>query len=95
MVLIRTLSVRKAREIPASIDRQLELLERGIHAGLAGYALTEGRSREGRVKRINEEEDNHLAHRFHSTLLSRNLRKAVSWTTNREVGGWCLFPGDV
>ena len=48
-----TLSTRKAREIRARIDHQLDRRERGIHAGLIEYALAEGRAREGRIKQRN------------------------------------------
>ena len=51
VVLTRTLGDCKAREIRARIDRQLNFWERGIHAGLVGNALVEGRSREGCVKK--------------------------------------------
>ena len=50
MVLTRTLRANKDREIQARIDHHLYLWERGIHAGLAENALTEGRDRDGRVK---------------------------------------------
>ena len=51
VVLTKTLGARKAREIRASINLQLDLWERGIHAGLVGGALVEGRSREGCIER--------------------------------------------
>ena len=44
VVLTKTLGARKAREIQARIDHQLDLWEWGIHAGLVGYALAEGRA---------------------------------------------------
>ena len=50
VVLTRTLSSFKAREIRARIDRYLDLWERGIYSVLLGGALSEGRAREGRVK---------------------------------------------
>ena len=50
VVLTRTLSARKAREIQAKTDR-LDICERGSQAGLVGDALEEGRDREGLVKR--------------------------------------------
>ena len=53
-----------------------------------------GRAREGRVARIDEEEEDCLAHIFHSTLLSGNLRQAVCQATNQQGGGY-LIPGDV
>ena len=56
LVLTRTLSACKAREILSRIDCCLDLWERGIYAGLLWYALAEGSSREGCVKRSIEEE---------------------------------------
>ena len=50
MVLTSTLSAHKDRVIQARIDHHLYLWERGIHAGLAENAWTEGRDRDGRVK---------------------------------------------
>ena len=44
----------------------------------------EGRSRERRVERRKEEEEDRLARSFHITLLSGNLLQAVYWATNRE-----------
>ena len=49
MVLTKTLGSRKAREIWARIDHQLDLLGRGIHACLVGDALAEVRAREGLI----------------------------------------------
>ena len=69
MVLTKILGARKAREIRARIDHQLDLWERGIHAGLMGYALTDGRTRKCRFTRSNEEEKDNLACSFHITLL--------------------------
>ena len=69
MVFTNTLGACKAREIRASINRQLGLWDRGIHAGLVGGVLAEGRAREGRVKRREEEEGYRLAHSFHSILM--------------------------
>ena len=51
VVLTNTLGARKAREIWARIDRQLELWERGIHTDLVRDDLKEGRYQEGRFKR--------------------------------------------
>ena len=51
VVLTETLGTRKAREIQVRIDRQLDLWDRGIHAGLVGGALAEGISREVCIKR--------------------------------------------
>ena len=66
VVLPRTLSSRKAREIRANIDCRLDLWERVIHASLAGDALAEERAREGRVARSDIEDEDRLARRFHS-----------------------------
>ena len=42
LVLTKTLSVRRAREIRARITRRMDLWERGQHAGLMGDANAEG-----------------------------------------------------
>ena len=49
--LTSTLGACKAREIWANINRRLDLWERGIHTGLMGDALEEGRDRKGCVER--------------------------------------------
>ena len=56
MVLTKTLVTRKAREIQARINRQLDLWKRGIHIGLVEYVLMEGRSQEGHIKRCVEDD---------------------------------------
>ena len=86
VVLTRTLSIRKAREILARINRRLDLWEIGIHARLVGDVFTEVRSREVFVEQHDIEEGGCLARRFRSTLLSVNLRHAFSRATNREGG---------
>ena len=72
---------------------QVVLLERGLHAGLVGYAESEGADRESRSDIRGEEEDEAVAQSFHSTVLSGGLRQAVCCATNREGGG-CLLPID-
>ena len=69
------------------IDHRLYVWERGTHAGLVGDVLAEGRAREGRVKRSDKKEEDHLLRSFNSKLLSGNLQQAVRRATNREVGG--------
>ena len=91
--MTKTLGARKSREIQDRIDRRLDLWERGLHVGLVGDALLEGRAREVCVARSDEEEKDNLARNFHSTLLSGKLRQAVRWANNREGGG--LILGDV
>ena len=76
VVLTKTLGAHKAREIRAMINRQLDLWERGMHAGLVEDALTESRAQEGHVERRAEEEEDCLACRFHITVLSGKLRQA-------------------
>ena len=94
-VLTKTLGTRKVREIRARIDRQLNLWERGIHAGLVWDVLEEGRDQEGRIDIRVEEEEDCLARSFHITVLSGNLQQAVYKANGREGGGGCLLPGDV
>ena len=94
-VLTKTLGARKVREIRARIDRQLNLWERGIHAGLVWDVLVEGRYQEGRINICVEEEDDCLARSFHITVLSGNLQQAVYKANGREGGGGCLLPEDV
>ena len=83
VVLTKTLGTHKTREIQASIDRRLDLRERGIHSGLVGDALVEGRAREGCSKRHVEEEEDCLVRSFNSTVLLGKLRQAVRWDTDR------------
>ena len=82
--LTKTLGARKAGEIRARIDLQLDLWERGIHVGLVWDALAEGRARVIRIKRCDKEEEDRLVCIFHSTVLLGNLRQAVCCATNRE-----------
>ena len=86
MALTRTLGDCKAREIGESIDHQLKFWERGIHAGLVGNALAEGRAREARVKRSEKEKYDGLACSFHITLLLGKLWQVVCWSTDQEEG---------
>ena len=94
MVPTSTLSARKAKEIQASINRRPDLWEKRIHAVLAGDVLEEVRSREGRIKQYEEEEEDRLVRSFHSTFLPVKLRQAVCQATNHEGGG-VSYPGDV
>ena len=55
VVLTRALRAHKAKGIRASIDRQLDLWERGIPAVLTGDVLAEGRDRKFQVTRIDKE----------------------------------------
>ena len=49
--------------------------------------MTEERSREVRVARSNEEEEDHLARSFHITFLSGKLQQEVHWYNDRDGGG--------
>ena len=88
------MGAHKAREIQARMDRCLDIWKRGIHAGLMGGVLAEGRASKGRIKRREEEEEGFLAHSFHSTLLSGDIHQAVRQTADHEEMGF-LLPGDV
>ena len=46
VVLTKTMSVRRSKKILSWITRQMDLWERGLHAGLLGDAKSEGASRE-------------------------------------------------
>ena len=50
VVLTKTLSVLRAREIRVQITRRMDLWERGLHAGLVGDDEAEGDTREGRER---------------------------------------------
>ena len=93
VVLTKTLGVRRAREIRAMITRQMDLWERGLHAGLVGDAEVEGAAREGRATSGGEEEDEAVARSYDYTVLNGKLMQAVRWETDRE-GGVCLLPDD-
>ena len=43
-MLTKTLGTHKDRKIQARIDRRLDIIEGGIHAGLLEDALVEGRA---------------------------------------------------
>ena len=77
------LGVHRAREIRAKITRRVELLERGIHAGLMGDTEAEGAAREGRASRGGEEEDEKKSRSYYRTVLSDKLRQAVRQATDR------------
>ena len=93
VVLMKTLGVRRAKEIRTRITRLMDLWDRGQHAGLVGDAEAEGADREGRATSGREEENNATAWSFHKTVLSGKLWKAVRRATVREGGG-CLLPDD-
>ena len=95
LVLTKKIGARKAREIRARIDRQLDLCERGIHAGLVVDALAESRDQEGRVERRVEQEEDRLVCSFYSTVLLVNLRQAVRQATGREGRGGSIILGYV
>ena len=86
VVLTKTLGNRKAKKIWARINRQFDLWEKVIHAGLVRDSLVKDISLEGCVKGHVEEEEDRLARRFNSTVISGKLWQAVSWVTNRKGG---------
>ena len=71
----------------------MELLERGLHTGLAGDAEAEGAVREVRAAYGVDEEDKDTSRRYHDTVLSVKLGQVVRWSTAR-YGGGCLLPDD-
>ena len=87
VVLTKTLGVRRAREIRARITRQMDLWERGLHAGLVGYAKAEGAARKVRAASVGEEEEEAVAWSYHDTVLSGKLRQTVRRATDRQRGG--------
>ena len=93
VIIMKTLGVRRAREIRARITRRMDLWERGQHAGLVGDAEAEGAAREGRAAFSDEEEDDAVAWSFHKTVLSGKLQQVVRRATDRKGGG-CLLPED-
>ena len=64
VVLTKTLGVRRAQEIWSRIMKQIDLWERGLHAGLAGDAEAEGDAREDRAASGGDEEDEAVARSF-------------------------------
>ena len=80
------MGTRKAREIWTRIEFRMDLLERGLNAGLLGDVVAERSLREVQAAKYGEEEEDCLAHSFHSTFLYGNMRQAVCWETNREGG---------
>ena len=77
--LTKTVGVRRAKEIWARITRRMDLWDRGLHAGLVGYAKAEGASREGRAISGREDKDEAVAKSYHDTVLSGNLSQAGRW----------------
>ena len=73
VVLTRTLSAHKARDIRERIDRRLDLWYRVIHTDLVRDELAEGRARGGRIKRRVEDEEDHLTCILQITVLLRKL----------------------
>ena len=71
----------------------MDLWERGIHAGLMGYAEAEGAVREVRVARGGEDYEEAIAWSYHDTVFSGKLWQAVRQETDREGGG-CILPDD-
>ena len=93
IILTKTLGVRRTKEIRARINRRMDLLERGIHAGLVGGSKAEGAARKVRAASGREEEDKAMARSYHDTVLSGKLRQAFRWVIYREGGG-CLLLDD-
>ena len=71
--LTKTLGVHRAKEIRARITRQIDLWERGLHAGLVRDSEAEGAARKGRSSRGGEEEDEAASQSYHDTVLSGKL----------------------
>ena len=71
--------------------RQVDLLERSLHAGLVGNAEAEGATREGRAASGREDEDNSVARSYHDTVLYGKLRKDIRRATDREGVGYLLL----
>ena len=71
------LGVRRAKEIRARITRQMDLSERGLHAGLVGDTEAEGAVREGRYAIGGEEEGEAVTRSYQDTLLLGKLWQDV------------------
>ena len=93
VVLTKTLGVRKEKYIRARITRQMDLWERGLHAGLLWDAEVEGAVREGRAASGGEEEEEEVARSYHDNALLGKRRQAIRRVNNREGGG-CFLPDD-
>ena len=63
VVLTKTSSVHRSKEIRARITRRMDLWEKDIHAGLMGHSEAEGAAREVRVSSGGEEEEEAIAKR--------------------------------
>ena len=61
----------------------MDLWERGLHPGLAGYAEAEGAAREVRDIRLGDEEDKQKSLRYYSTVLLGNRRQVVRQSNDR------------
>ena len=74
VLLTKTLGVRRDQELQAWITWQMDLWERGMHAGLLGDDEAEGAAREVRATSGGKEEGNAVAQSYHDKVLSSNLR---------------------
>ena len=83
-ILTKTSGVGTTREIRARITRQMDLWERGLHAGLVRDAKAEGAAREGRASSDGKEEEEAVARSYHATVFLGKIWQAVRWATNRE-----------
>ena len=91
VVPTKMLGVRRAWDIQARITRQMDLWERGLHAGLVGDAEAEGAARESRAASDGEEEEEAVVWSYHDTVLSGKFWQAVRRATDREGGGCFLL----
>ena len=73
IVLRKTLSIHRDREIRARITRRMDLWERGIHAGLVGDSKAEVAARDGRSLSGREDEEETKSRSYHDTVLSSKL----------------------
>ena len=95
VVLTKTLSVRREKEIRAQITRRMDLWVRGLHVGLVGDAEVKGAFRESRAASGGEEEDKAVERSYHDTVLSSKLRQAIRRATKRYGGDrhvWVILP---
>ena len=90
IVFSKTIGVCRAQEICMQIRRRMDLWEGGIHMGMEIYTEVERMDRERRTSREEEEEDG-LKRRLHSTVLLVKFCQNIQWATTR-VGKGGIFP---
>ena len=74
------------------ISRRMQLWEDGKYAELAEDVVRAAKAASGRAP--TQDDDDHIARRYHSLVIDGRLKAAVRFATNRSGGG-VLAPADI